>query len=258
VRAAEPIGVPYSMTKFQHIIIRAKVNGKGPYNFILDTGAPALFIAKDVAKKIGIKPDKKNWADLDRFEIEGGVVVDKARAVIDTPFQLEGMNGLGLAGAEIHGIVGFQVLAHYKMEIDFTKDKMLWTRLDYKPMELERMGDKAGGAGGLDMMGSMMKMLGGMLGTRAQPETTTRGFLGLELTDGKDAPNVKSVLARGPAGRAGVKAGDTLTKFNGRTVTSTEDVLRFLKKAAPGKEIKLTVQRGSETMELTAKIGEGL
>ena len=38
------------------------------------------------------------------------------------------MNGLGLAGVELHGMIGYNVLARYRMEIDFTRDKMTWTR----------------------------------------------------------------------------------------------------------------------------------
>jgi hypothetical protein len=255
--AAEPVQVPYSMTKFQHIMVRAKINGKGPYNFILDTGAPALFVSKDIGKKLGLKTDKNNWTTLDRFEIEGGLVVDKAAGVVDTPFQLEGMNGLGLAGAEIHGVIGYNILARYRLQIDFTQDKMTWTALDYKPMDLTRMSGK-GGAGGLEVIGSLMKFLGSMMGTKAQPETVVRGFLGVELADGGEYPKVKSVLARGPAGKAGLKEGDVVTKFQDRTVSSAEDVLRFAKKVAPGDAVKLTVKRGAETMEITFKTGEGL
>ena len=34
---------------------------------------------------------------------------------------------MGFAGAELHGIIGYNVLARYRMEIDFTRDKMTWT-----------------------------------------------------------------------------------------------------------------------------------
>src|SRR5438093_7680736 len=98
---ATTYNVPYRLTATQHILVRAKINGKGPYNFILDTGAPALFIAKDLGKKLGLTPDRRGWGTVDRFEIEGGVVLRKARARVETPFQLEGMNGMGLAGAEL-------------------------------------------------------------------------------------------------------------------------------------------------------------
>jgi hypothetical protein len=254
---AKTYQVPYRLTLVKHVLVRAKINGKGPYNFILDTGAPALFVSKAVAKKLGVKPDKDGWGTFDRFEIEGGVVVPKAKGVIDDPFQLEGMNGLGLAGAELHGVIGFNVLARYRMEIDFTKDKMTWTALDYKPMELMRLGNKAGG-GNLEMIGTLMKALGGMLGRKANPDVVARGFLGVELADGGEHPVVKAVLDKGPAARGGVKAGDTLTKFQGRTVTDTADVDRFLRKLTPGQEVKLTVLRDGTKHELRCKIGEGL
>src|SRR5437764_4056662 len=99
---ATTYNVPYRLTATQHVVVRAKINGKGPFNFILDTGAPLLFVATKVGKKAGVKADANGWATLDRFEIEGGLTLPKTRARIETPFQLEGMNGLGLAGLEIH------------------------------------------------------------------------------------------------------------------------------------------------------------
>ena len=45
--------IPYRLTDTKHVLVRAKLNGKGPFNFILDTGAPAVFIPKKVAKEVG-------------------------------------------------------------------------------------------------------------------------------------------------------------------------------------------------------------
>ena len=42
--------VPYKLTEVKHVLIRAKINGKGPFNFIIDTGAPALFVSKKAAE----------------------------------------------------------------------------------------------------------------------------------------------------------------------------------------------------------------
>src|SRR4051794_34122004 len=80
------IQVPYKLTGPKHIMVRAKINGKGPFNFILDTGAPALFVAVPVGKKAKLRPDANGWATIDRFEIEGGVVLPAARARVQTPF----------------------------------------------------------------------------------------------------------------------------------------------------------------------------
>src|SRR5271166_2836682 len=80
--AAKSHEIPYRLTPTHHVLVRAKINGKGPFNFIIDTGAPALFVATAVGKKLGIEPDDKGWGALDRFEIEGGVVLEKAKAKI--------------------------------------------------------------------------------------------------------------------------------------------------------------------------------
>ena len=45
------------------------------------------------------------------------------------------MNALGLPGASIDGILGFTILARYRLEIDPTEDRMTWTRLDYDPRD---------------------------------------------------------------------------------------------------------------------------
>ena len=103
--------VPYRLTVVKHLLVRAKINGKGPFNFILDTGAPALFVAKPVCKKLGVEADRNGWGTFDRFEIEGGVVLTKLKGKVETPPQLTGMNGMGLAGVEVHGMIGYNVLA---------------------------------------------------------------------------------------------------------------------------------------------------
>jgi hypothetical protein len=117
---AQTYQVPYRLTETKHILVRVKINGKGPFNFILDTGAPALFVTTAVGKRVGLQPGSDNWATCDRFEIEGGVVVPKIKARVEDLFQLEGMNGLGLAGAELHGVIGYTVLARFRTEYDFT------------------------------------------------------------------------------------------------------------------------------------------
>src|SRR5262245_6817776 len=85
--------VPYRLTDTKHVLVRVKLNGKGPFNFIIDTGAPALILTEAVAKKVGGKEDG-NWTTFDTLEIEGGVKIDDARGLAIDPFQLKGMNAL--------------------------------------------------------------------------------------------------------------------------------------------------------------------
>ena len=250
--------VPYQLTKTQHILVRAKINGKGPFNFILDTGAPALFVATKAAKKAGVEPDKKGWGAFDKFEIEGGVPVPKAKGRIEDPFQLEGMNGLGLAGAELHGMIGYNLLARYRIEIDLTRDKMTWTELDYDPPLPKGLDGGKGGLPEMDALGGVMKLFGGLLGRKAKPEVVARGFLGLELAGSEGKVTVSKVLEKGPADRAGVKAGDRLTEFDGQKVESDAGLLKLAAQMTAGKAVKLTVLRGDKQQVITVRAGEGL
>lgn len=245
--------VPYRMTSAQHIMVRAKINGKGPYNFIIDTGAPALFVATSLAEKLGVKPDKKGWGTIDRFEIEGGVVLPKAMGRIETPFQLEGMNSMGLAGAELHGVIGYNLLAKYRITYDFTKDRMVWTELKFDPPAPEGLG--GGGPTELNAMAGIMKLMSALLGKRPEVEIAPRGFLGLELADG-DGVAVKT--ATGPAAAAGVKTGDRITEFDGKPVKTGDDLHKLAAKVTAGTAVKLTVSRGGSTQQITIKAGEGL
>src|SRR4051794_19658112 len=72
--AAKAVAVPCRLTDSGHILVRAKINGKGPFNFIIDTGAPLVYVATTVAEKLGIKADEKKPTALAEFEVEGGVV----------------------------------------------------------------------------------------------------------------------------------------------------------------------------------------
>ena len=256
--AAKKFDIPYRLTVPKHILVRAKINGKGPFNFILDTGAPALFVATKAAKKAGVDPDKAGWGAFDKFVIEGGVPVAKARGRIEDPFQLEGMNGLGLAGAELHGMIGYNVLARYRIELDFTKDKMTWTELDFDPPPPKGLEGAKGGPPELNAMGAMLKLFGGLLGKRAKPEVVARGFLGMELAESDGKVAVKTVLEKGPADRAGVKAGDRISRFNGEKVEDGAGLLKLAAALTAGNEVKLTVIRGEKQQDVTVKAGEGL
>jgi hypothetical protein len=250
--------IPYKTTIPKHIVVRVKINGKGPFNLILDTGAPLLFVSEAAGKKAGVKGDTNGWAVFDRFELEGGLVMKKVKGRVETPFQLEGMNGLGLAGMEIHGLMGYSILAQYRMEIDFARDKMIWTPLDYK-LEVAFGGRPRGGQpGGLELLGSIMKGAGKFLGRKAAPGVILRGFFGLTLKDGDESPVVEGVLEKGPAGQAGVKKSDVVTHVQGRSVTNIADVVRLTHKLPAGTEIKLTVKRGTQSKDITFKSGEGI
>jgi hypothetical protein len=254
---AKALQVPYTVTNTKHILVRAKINGKGPYNLIVDTGAPALFVSTAVCAKLGVKPDKRGWGTFERFDIEGGVSLPKFKARVEDPFQLQGMNGLGLAGAELHGIIGYTVLAKFRIELDLTRDKMAWTPLDFDPPAPQGLGGK-GAPAELDALGGIMKMLGALMGKQPQADVTTRGFLGLDLKEDDKGVLVTTLLDKGPAASGGVKVGDRITQFQGKTVRDIDGVRQLAAKVATGEPVKMKVDRNGKNHEITFKSGEGL
>jgi serine protease Do len=61
---------------------------------------------------------------------------------------------------------------------------------------------------------------------------------------------VTDVEADGPAGKAGVRAGDVIVKVDGKAVSDADDLRRAIGEAAPGSDVMLTVQREGRPVEL--------
>src|SRR5262249_22729454 len=51
-----PVAVPFELLKTQHMVVNVKINGKGPYRLIFDTGAPVTLINNKVAKEADVFP----------------------------------------------------------------------------------------------------------------------------------------------------------------------------------------------------------
>lgn len=255
--AAKAQLVPYRLTDTKHVLVRVKMNGKGPFNFILDTGAPAVFIPNSVAKKVGLKVDGKGWGTFDKFELEGGVVVDKARGRVEDLFQLEGMNGMGLAGVELHGVIGYNVLAKFKITYDFTADTLPFVLLAYDPPDPKGIGGK-GGQGGLETLGPLMKTLAAFMGIKPNFEVRSAGFLGVDLEQKEGGVFVTAVLPKGPADQAGIKVGDKLDALRTTSIDDLGDVKREMAKVSAGDTLKVEIFREKETKKLTVTLGRGL
>lgn len=252
--AVDPVGqvyrVPYRMSETMHILVRVKFNGAGPFHFIIDTGAPAIFVRTEAANRAGAQRDADGWTRFDRMEIEGGLQLQNVPAIVEDIFQLRGMNGLGLAANELDGVIGYTLLSKFRMDFDLSRNSMTWTRLDFEPPLPGRLG---GGSAPpeLEALGGFAQGLGGMLGRNVRKPPVARGLIGLELEDSADGVRVTAVLPKGPADLAGVRVGDVVSQLSDKSVGNALDARKISATYPVGKPVKLAVQRGGERLELT-------
>lgn len=244
--AKPAIEVPYRLSATRHMLVRIKINGQGPYSVVLDTGAPVVVLAGKLKDSLGITPDAGGWATLERVEIEGGVAIDKLTARFDDLYQLEGMNGLGLAGTEIHGLIGYPILARYRITYDLTKPTLLWSPVEGPIDELPRRGVRNVAPGGLDTLGSVMKGFGKLLGMNQMPAVRLRGFLGMSVDE---SGRITQVLPDGPAAKAGVCVGDIGPRL--------EELSKLIATVPTGQTLEIRLLRDSREFTVSIPLGQG-
>lgn len=255
--------IPYRLTDTNHYLVRVRLNGKGPFNFLVDSGAPALYIGTEAAKQIGLDPAEDDyWTSLDRLDIEGGAALTKLKARIEDPFQLVGMNALGLPGASIDGILGFTILARFKLEFDPTSDRMTWTRIAYEPKEpflpralRTRKGPTAPAeVQAMQALGPMMKLMSVFVGKQPEVAVQNQGVLGLALEPVEGGVRIAEVLDGSPADTTGVRNGDRLVSINGQRIATLDAAHRAVSKVTPGDAVTIVVRRDGDDGEKSFNI----
>jgi serine protease Do len=93
----------------------------------------------------------------------------------------------------------------------------------------------------------------GFIGVQIQPVTDEMAeAIGLKKAEGA---LVAEAQADGPAAKAGVRRGDTITAVNGEKVTDARDLSRKIAKFAPGTKTTITLFRDGRERELSFEVG---
>jgi serine protease Do len=94
-----------------------------------------------------------------------------------------------------------------------------------------------------------------------------RGWLGVSVQDGPVAGTAAAIAGRaggvtiaaidrsGPGARAGLRPGDVVTAVNGDRVDSARGLIKAVAATAPGNQVKLSVRRGAQNMEVPVTVG---
>jgi serine protease Do len=67
---------------------------------------------------------------------------------------------------------------------------------------------------------------------------------------------VSSVDPKGPADKAGLKAGDVILQVNGQTIATAGDLPALIGRSTPGETIQLQIWRQGRSQDLSAKLGD--
>ena len=252
---AKPVVVPFELLPSRHMLLDVKVNGKGPYKLIFDTGAPLNLLSSKIGKETGAIKKKKgggglgfglfggvSQVELDSLQV-GGVTADDLPAVVmDHPTVGAISDAFEAEFGKIEGIVGFPFFARYATTVDYQKKEMTFKPTDYKPG---------------DYLNDLMKNLMAASDKQGQPRVVgAAGLWGFTVQKGdEDAPgvDVKEVYADGPAAKAGLKAGDRVLTLDGRWTDTVADAYLAASLVKPGREVAVVVKRDGKDVTLTVK-----
>ena len=81
-------------------------------------------------------------------------------------------------------------------------------------------------------------------------------YMGVRIGDSPTGgAKVGLVVAGSPAANAGLKKGDVITKYNGKTLLNADALTAVVTQSTVGEKVTLTVVRGGETKHLTMTLG---
>jgi serine protease Do len=82
-----------------------------------------------------------------------------------------------------------------------------------------------------------------------------RGWLGVSVEDRDGEVLITSLDRSGPAGRAGLRAGDLLVAVNGERIETARGLIRAVAGVAPGERAQVTIRRQGREWEIPVTVG---
>jgi hypothetical protein len=257
--AAEPAPVSVSFEVLKkgdllsgHMALQVKINGKGPYRLIFDTGAPVNMLSVRIAKEADLLgPNIKRPKNvpplsaaqqvlIDKMELGGLVATDQPAIIMDHPT----IRAMAEMFGPIDGLVGFPLFARHRTTIDYQARKITFVPNGFEPTDV--------------VHNVLILMMSRMPGAKEQPVKilAPAAQWGIRLDEKKsddDQPGVTvaEVLAESAAARAGVKAGDRLLTIDGRWTDTIADCFRAAEAIKPRQRVDVVLRRDGKSVTLT-------
>jgi hypothetical protein len=240
----KPIKVSFELLITKHMVIQVKINGKGPYRMIFDTGAPISLVNNRVARASGVitKDTRKplfslfgmvdETTQIKKLDI-GGLKAEKVPVIVMDHPTVELMSKvLG----PVEGIIGFPFFSRYRMTLDYQARTMTFVPNGYEPL-----------------------MADGDEGPRRLAPSGLWGMVVSKNTgDSEPGVVIEKVLAGSASARAGLKKGDRLLVLDDRWTESVADSFEAASYVKAGATVTIRIKRDGLEKELTVTPQAGL
>lgn len=245
--------VPFEMLPSNHMVVRAKLNGKGPFRLVFDLGSPVTLLGGKTAEEAGAIPKDaprsflfgvRGEGKLATLELGDLTAQDVPVVVMDHP-ALKALGGL--LGKPLDGILGYTFFARYRTTLDYQA-----RTLTFEPVEFEVR----------DLVKDLQSR---MVGPRVAKSRVLAGrsLWGLEVGERPADPAARgvpitAVQPGSPAAAAGLKPGDVLVAIDNRWTASREDAHAAAAAARPGQGVPVVVLRDGREETLSVTPFEGI
>ncbi len=235
--------VKCELVSTKHLAISAKINGKGPFRFIFDTGSPVVLLNTKVAREAEIAkvarglPKAKNSLPgqtlVQSIDVGGAKAENVPVAVFDHPTlaAIESIVG------PVDGIIGYPFFARFKTTIDYPALQLTFQPNGHMPE---------------DAIQTMMKALMDRGKKKSIKAFAAVAQLGLEVEKPDEQPGVriKTLFAGSAAANAGFRTGDRLLTIDGRWTDSRADCVAAVADLPAARAVAVAIQRGQARMTL--------
>jgi membrane-associated protease RseP (regulator of RpoE activity) len=253
--AAKPVTVPFELLPTKHMAVQLRINGKGPYRVIFDTGAPITLLGSRAAKESGVVPagtpaplfgmlGATGQVPIKKLQLGALVAEDIPTMVMDHP----AIEIMSKAFGRLDGILGFPFFARYKMTLDYQHRELTFAPSTYRPPDALKA-----------MMTTMMTFADDRAAKNVLAPAALWGFMVQKKgSDEGTGVEVVSVSPGGPAAVAGLRAGDRVLSLDGRWTDSAADLYRATSYVKPESTAHIVISRQGKELRLTVRPRSGL
>jgi hypothetical protein len=253
--SAKPLVVPFETLPSGHMAVQIRVNGKGPYRVLFDTGAPINLLNNQLARETALLKNAPTSlvpllgtiaeVHVKKLQVGNAEAADQPAIVMDHPL----VELMARKRGPLYGIVGYPFFARYRMTIDYQAQTLTFVPNGYKPANVLR-----------SLEATLLQLMTAgdptpkVLSPAAQWGLTARK----NVNDDEAGVDIQEVLAGSAAAEAGLKAGDRLLTIDGRWTDSLTDLYDIASHLKPGVTVPLGIKRANKEIALKIKLRVGL